>query len=245
MAERYSNYFNNAGETPLEIITGEAAGSFAPAGPAGPQGPAGPIGPAGPAANLLSLKGVLGSAAKLAQRAGAPGDAYLVGQELFAYSALSSKCESLGPVKMTGALAADPTGVAAYGEIYSDCAAGYRAEVTFPLKIKMAEQSPPFNLLYEPESAITVLDAGTYEITRRLSFRADPRNAVTASILRNGKEMPRSTLYSEGEAGIVDRDASYLAELEAGDVLEMWVASLRNSLKMTVYHASLLILRIG
>jgi len=215
------------------------------AGATGPTGPRGPAGPMGPAASILTLKGVLPKNTNPDSLTGQTGDAYIIGSDLYAYDAVSGKFVNIGPVNTTSQLAADPTGIAAWGEICFSGQAHYSGMVTYPIQVRMDCFTPPYNVLYEPANAITVIDAGTYEVTRQVTYRANERNSVSFAILISGAQVPRSVFYTEGTSLIVERYNSYLLDLNAGDEVELWVVSLRNTLDLTLYYASLTLKRIG
>ena len=141
-----------------------------------------------------------------------------------------------GNIGLTGATGATgPTGgVAAYGERYTEGAETVTLTPNQDGQIPLQTNGPSLNTTYTTSNAITVGDAGTYQIYYLLDASSSQQADITVFVRKNNTEIDGSSITlnapaNENELFI----GSIITTLAAGDVID-FVANSGTGLTLTL-----------
>ena len=217
-------------------LTG-ATGPTGLTGPTGPTGLTGPIGPTGP----TGLTGATGPTGLT----GPTGPTGLTGPT--GPTGLTGLTGPIGPTGLTGPTGATgPTGPAgtgldAYGGRYSTIDQTFTTTTGTPTQIELANVMPSLDIdITTNPNALTITDAGDYELTYNALAEVDNAGNLTLAIRNNGTNIPGTvqtlTLTANESESF---GGSIVVTLTAGSIIDLALTSTVDTTDGTVNQASL------
>lgn len=143
---------------------------------------------------------------------------------------------NIGPIGLTGATGATgPTGgVAAYGERYTEGAETVTLTPNQDGQIPLQTNGPSLNTTYTTSNAITVGDAGTYQIYYLLDASSSQQADITVFVRKNNTEIDGSSITLNAPANENELfTGSIITTLATGDVID-FVANSGTGLTLTL-----------
>ena len=188
-------------------------GPTGPTGPIGPTGPQGEIGPTG-ATGVTGPQGIQGPTGAT----GATGPQGIQGP--------TGATGATGPQGIQGPTG--PTsGLNAYGGRYSDTAQTLNITIGTQTQVPLATTLPNLNTSYPTANAITVTQAGTYEINYFSNMTAAIATTVTMAVRNNGANIPSTVISRALSVGVSSiYSGSTIVTLPAGSVIDMAMSAL-------------------
>lgn len=140
---------------------------------------------------------------------------------------------NIGPIGLTGATG--PTGgVAAYGERYTEGAETVTLTPNQDGQIPLQTNGPSLNTTYTTSNAITVGDAGTYQIYYLLDASSSQQADITVFVRKNNTEIDGSSITLNAPANENELfTGSIITTLATGDVID-FVANSGTGLTLTL-----------
>ena len=202
----------NVGPTGLQGATG-------PTGPQGIQGVTGPTGPTGP----QGIQGEIGPIGPqgIQGEIGPTGPQGIQGE--------------IGPTGPSG------TGLDAYGGRYSTIDQTFTTTAGTPTQIELANVMPTLDIdVTTNPNALTIIDAGDYELTYNALAEVDNAGNLTLAIRNNGTNIPGTvqtlTLTANESESF---GGSIIVTLAAGSIIDLALTSTVDTTDGTVNQASL------
>ena len=178
-----------------------------------PQGPTGPIGATGPQ-GLAGATGPTGATGPQGL-AGATGPTGATGPQ-----GLIGATGPTGPTGPTG-------GLNAYGGRYNTGAQTISISIGTATQIPLNETMPNLNTTYATANAITVTQAGTYEINYYSNMTAAVATTITTAVRNNGTNIPSTVISRALSIGVGSiYSGSVIVTLPAGAVIDLAMTAL-------------------
>ena len=211
--------------------TGPSSGATGPTGPTGltgltgPTGPTGLTGPTGP----TGLTGPTGPTGLT----GPTGPTGLTGA--------TGPTGLTGPTGATGPTGPAGTGLDAYGGRYSTIDQTFTTTTGTPTQIELANVMPSLDIdITTNPNALTITDAGDYELTYNALAEVDNAGNLTLAIRNNGTNIPGTvqtlTLTANESESF---GGSIVVTLTAGSIIDLALTSTIDTTDGTVNQASL------
>ena len=214
--------------------TGPSAGATGPTGPTGLTGPTGPTGLTG-ATGPTGLTGPTGPTG-LTGTTGPTGATGLTGPT--GPTGATGLTGTTGP---TGATGPAGTGLDAYGGRYSTIDQTFTTTTGTPTQIELANVMPSLDIdITTNPNALTITDAGDYELTYNALAEVDNAGNLTLAIRNNGTNIPGTvqtlTLTANESESF---GGSIVVTLTAGSIIDLALTSTVDTTDGTVNQASL------
>lgn len=128
-----------------------------------------------------------------------------------------------GPTGPTG----PSNGLSAYGGKYNNTSQLLNIALGSSTQIPLANNLPNLNTTYTPTNAITLSQAGTYEINYFSNVSAAIGTTVTQAVRVNGTNIPSTVISRALSVGVSSiYSGSTIVTLAAGDVIDMAISAL-------------------
>ncbi len=151
-----------------------------------------------------------------------------------------------GPEGITGPTG--PEAVTAYGGLL---ATGTQAialtQDASPYTIELGTTLPSANVNYTPENSITVLEAGTYEITYNATVSTgDATGQITLAVNDNGQAIGGTTrMLTLSQTDPVNYNGTIIAELNEDAVIDILLTTTVNTGNLSINNGSLSVIKIS
>ena len=210
---------------PFPIIIGQTG----PTGPTGPSGglpgATGPTGATGP----QGIQGATGPTGATGPQglAGATGPTGATGPQ--GIQGATGPTGATGPQGIQGATGpTGPTGgLNAYGGRYNTGVQTINISIGTATQVPLNETMPNLNTTYATANAITVTQAGTYEINYYSNMTAAVATTITTAVRNNGTNIPSTVISRVLSVGVGSiYSGSVIVTLTAGAVIDLAMTAL-------------------